>query len=191
MSQCYNLVDMIRPLLTIPAAALIVLLLHLDTSHIHACSCVPPKPPLEALARADAVFSGQVVSMKEPRGWWASSADPTTVEFRVDAVWKGDIYETTFIETAWSSASCGFEFVLDEQYIVYAREGWASLCSRTKSIEKASEDFTALGEGVAPLPGSNSEGTLFALKSGALGLVVIGLLGAAGVVFALWRRSRN
>ena len=188
---------MIRLFLPIPAAALVVLLLHLDTSHIHACSCPLPPPPLEALARADAVFSGQVVSMKEPRGRWVSSTDPITVEFKVNAVWKGDIYETMFIKTAWSSASCGFEFVLDEQYIVYAREGWASLCSRTNGVDRASEDFTALDEGVAPVPGSNGEGPLFseeplfALDSGALGLAVIGLLGAAAVVFALWRRSRN
>ena len=182
---------MIRPLLTIPAAALVVLLLHLDTSHIYACSCVPPKPPLEALARADAVFSGEVVSLKEPRGWWASSTDPITVEFRVIAVWKGEIYETMFIKTAWSSASCGFEFVVSEQYIVYAREDRTSLCSRTKSVDNASEDFAALGKGVEPVSGSNSERPLFALDSGALDLAVIWLLGAAVVVFALWRRSRN
>ncbi|MYE55129.1 MAG: hypothetical protein F4X34_08050 [Chloroflexi bacterium] len=182
---------MLRVLAAISAAGLVLLLLYLDTSRIYACSCIPPKPPLEALARADAVFSGHVVSMKEPRGWWVSSTDPITVEFRVDAVWKGKIYETMFIKTAWSSASCGFEFVLDEQYIVYVREGWVSLCSRTKSIDKASEDFTALGEGVAPVPGSNSEGPLLDLDYGILGLAVIGLLGAAAVVFALWRRSKN
>ena len=169
--------------------------LHASAEQASACSCVPPKPPLEALARADAVFSGAVVALGEPKGlfgsWLASSTDPVTVEFRVNAVWKGEMYETMFIKTAWSSASCGFEFVLNEQYLVYAREGWASLCSRTKSIDKASEDFTALGEGVVPVPGSNSEESLFALASGAIGLAVMGLLGVSAVVFALWRWSRN
>ena len=193
VSRCYNSVNMIRLLLTIPAAALVVLLLHADTSRIYACSCIPPRPPLEALARADAVFAGQVVSISEPKGlfggWFASSIDPVTVEFRVNAVWKGEIYETMFIKTAWSSASCGFEFAQGEQYIVYAREGSASLCSRTKSINKASEDLMALGEGVAPAPGVKQKESLLLTPVG-IGAAVAGLVIVA-VAFMLWRRSRN
>ena len=147
--------------MVIPVAALVVLFLQADTSRIYACSCVPSPPPLEALAKADAVFSGEVVSISEPGGlfgsWLVSSTGPVTVEFRVSAVWKGDSHETMSIKTAWSSASCGFEFALDEQYIVYAREGWASLCSRTKSIHTAREDLAALGEGVATVPGPRSD----------------------------------
>ena len=193
VSRCYNSVNMIKLLLTILAAALVVLLLHADTSRIYACSCIPPRPPLEALARADAVFAGQVVSISEPKGlfgsWLASSTDPVAVEFRVNAVWKGEIYEKIFIKTAWSSASCGFEFVLDEQYIVYAREGWASLCSRTKSIGKASEDLMALGEGVSPAPDVKRKESLLLTPVG-MGVAVAGLVIVA-VVFMLWRQSRN
>ena len=172
------------------AVVIVAAALHASAERASACSCVPPRPPLEALARADAVFSGEGVSMEGPRGWWASSADPITVEFRVNAVWKGEIYETMFIRTAWSSASCGFEFVLDEQYLVYAHEGWASLCSRTKTIDKASEDFMELGEGVAPTPGSERMDTLFTPSASGMVLAVAGLAIVA-VVFTLWRRSRN
>ncbi len=108
----------------------------------------------------------------------------------MSAVWKGEIYETMFIRTAWSSASCGFEFAQGDHYIVYAREGWASLCSRTKSIDKASEDLMALGEGVAPAPGSERKDALFTPMAGGMVLTVAGLAIVA-VVFMLWRRSRN
>lgn len=155
-----------------------------------ACSCLPPRPPLEALSRADKVFIGEVVAMETRDGWWASSTDPITVEFKARAGWKGEIHETMFIKTAWSSASCGFEFVLGEQYIVYAREDRTSLCSRTKNIEKAGEDIMALGEGAttAPNPNSNSIEPLFTPIYGALALAIIGLLGAR-LWFALRRRS--
>lgn len=165
--------------------------LHTSAERASACSCAPPRPPFEALARADAVFSGEVVSMKEPRGWLSSSTDPITIEFKVSAVWKGDIHETVFIKTAWSSASCGYEFALGEQYLVYAREGRTSLCSRTKSIHAAIEDFAALGGPTAHLPGANRQG-LFgpAPLYGVIGLAAIGLLGVTAA-FMLWRRSRS
>ncbi|MDE2685876.1 MAG: hypothetical protein OXI16_00030 [Chloroflexota bacterium] len=185
--------DVIRFLLTIPAAALVLLLLYLDTSYIYACSCVLPRPPLEALERADAVFAGDVVSISESKGmfgsWLASSADPVTVEFRVNSVWKGEIHETLFMQTAWSSASCGFEFVQGEQYIVYAREGWVSLCSRTKNIDKAKEDLMALGEGSAPAPNVKRKESLLLTPVG-VGVAVIGLAGVA-MAFVLWRRQQS
>ena len=167
--------------------------LHISAKPAHACSCIPPRPPLEALERADAVFSGDVISISEPKGlfgsWLASSTDPVTVEFRVHSVWKGEIHETLFIQTAWSSASCGFEFVQDERYIVYAREGWVSLCSRTRSIDKASEDLKALGEGPAPAPSVKRKESLLLTPVG-VGVVVIGLAGVA-IAFVLWRRQQS
>ena len=191
---------MTRPPTTIAIAATFGLLaviavaaLHISARPAHACSCIPPRPPLEALERADAVFSGDVISISEPKGlfgsWLASSTDPVTVEFRVNSVWKGEIYETMFIETAWSSASCGFEFVQGEQYIVYAREDWVSLCSRTRSLDKASEDLMALGEGSAPVPNDKREESLLLTPAG-VGVAIIGLAGVA-IAFALWRRQKS
>ena len=174
-------------------AVIAVAALHSSARPAHACSCIPPRPPLEALERADVVFAGDVVSISEPKGlfgsWLASSTDPVTVEFRVSAVWKGEIYETMVLETAWSSASCGFEFVQGEQYIVYAREGWVSLCSRTKSIDKASEDLLALGESSAPVPKVKRKEPLL-LTPVRVGVAVIGLAGVA-IAFVLWRRQQS
>ena len=172
-------------------AIIVVVALQASAGRTYACSCVPPRPPLEALARADSVFSGEVVSMKEPRGLMVSSTDPITVEFRVNAVWKGEMHETMFIETAWSSASCGFEFALNERYIVYAREGRTSLCSRTKNIANASEDLMSLGEGAVPTTaGSERKDALFTPTASGMVLAVAGLVIVA-VAFGLWQRSRS
>lgn len=175
------------------ATPLVGVALHASSEQANACSCIPPRPPLEAFERADAVFAGDVVSISEPKGlfgsWLASSTDPVTVEFKVNSVWKGEIRETLFIQTAWSSAGCGFEFVQGERYIVYARKGWASLCSRTRSIDKASEDLMALGEGSAPAPNVKPKESLVLTPVG-VGVAVMGLAGVA-IAFVLRRRQQS
>ena len=140
--------------------SLIGLRLFANTQQAHACSCVPPGPPSEALAESAAVFAGKVTSVREfqdPNATTYSSTDPTTVEFQVDTVWKGPSYGTMSLTMARSGASCGFTFVEGEEYVVYSRDGaTVSLCSRTRSIANAQEDIDELGEGERPEPGSAS-----------------------------------
>ena len=138
--------------------ALIGLWLFANTEQSYACSCVPPGPPSEALAESAVVFAGKVTSVREfedPNATTFSSTDPTTVEFKVDAVWKGPSYETMSLATARSDASCGFTFIEGEEYVVYSRDGaTVSLCSRTRPVAYAQEDFDELGEGDKPGAGS-------------------------------------
>ena len=144
-------------------ASLVALWLFANTEQSHACSCVPPGPPSEALAESAVVFAGKVTSVREfedPDATTYSSTDPTTVEFKVDTVWKGPSYETMSLTTARSDASCGFTFIEGEEYVVYSRDGaTVSLCSRTRSVAYAQEDFDELGEGDKPGPGSSRPGT--------------------------------
>ena len=49
-----------------------------------ACRCVPPPPPLDALAEADQVFHGTVVAIAVEEEGFAHF-----VEFEVHEVWKG------------------------------------------------------------------------------------------------------
>ena len=139
-------------------ASLVALWLFANTEQSHACSCVPPGPPSEALAESAVVFAGKVTSVREfedPNATTFSSTDPTTVEFKVDTVWKGQSYETMSLTTARSDASCGFTFIEGEEYVVYSRDGaTVSLCSRTRSVAYAQEDFDELGEGDRPGAGS-------------------------------------
>ena len=118
--------------------------------------CAPPSPQ-EALAKSEAVFAGKVVAVSglPPSGY--NSTDPRVVAFKVSAVWKGPSYETMFITTPLSGASCGFDFIEGKSYIVYAWNGVdVLLCSRTKLSDNARDDFATLGEGSSPEPGSSS-----------------------------------
>lgn len=125
----------------------------------YACSCAAPGSPSEEMATSVSVFMGRVVSVREferDDGSW-SSTDPTTIEFAVSMVWKGPSYETMFLTTARSDASCGFSFVEGEEYVVYSGSGrTVSLCSRTRSLPEARDDLIELGTGQAPAVGTIS-----------------------------------
>jgi hypothetical protein len=86
-----------------------------------ACSCVQQTGAQQA-ARADVVFRGTVTVIEAPiTGLVISSADPMSIRFAVDAVYKGDATRTYWVSTERSDASCGFEFLVGRQYTVFAR----------------------------------------------------------------------
>ena len=116
------------------------------------CACTTPDVP-EALKRADAVFSGQAIAMKDGR-----------VRFKVERVWKGiSTAEATLLNSGALISKdkairvfkrvtgCNFEFEKGEKYLVYAaRNGEffdAHVCSRTKKLTDAGSDLKELGEG--------------------------------------------
>ena len=49
-----------------------------------------------------------------------SSDDPTTVEFEVTTVWKGQENRTIHLITPRGESSCGFAFVEGVEYIGYS-----------------------------------------------------------------------
>jgi hypothetical protein len=119
----------------------------------HACSCVESPAPKVELQNKTAVFSGKVLSIKEPSkllNW--SSADPVKVTFEVYQVWKGGLGKKVSVQTAMDGASCGFEFEQNQEYLVYANGDIsnleASLCSRTQSILTSGNDIQALGTAI-------------------------------------------
>lgn len=123
----------------------------------YACSCAMPGPPQEALGQSTAVFSGKVTGIRlpqPPRGPSVSSADPVNIVFVVDQVWKGPRATILVVSTPRESASCGYTFQSNTDYIVYARGNdsnlQVSLCSRTAPLDKAQEDLAALGAGAKP-----------------------------------------
>lgn len=167
---------------------------------IYACSCVPPDPPADALAKSAVVFMGTAVSVREFErdDGLLSSADPTTVEFDVKTVWRGSVSQTVYLTTHRSDASCGFPFVEGVTYVVYSRDGLTiSLCSRTRELSKATEDLAELGEGYMPAedpaaptpdpPGHRSGGC--GLSPHTSDISVIGLM--AGIAWLALRRRRS
>ena len=111
---------------------------------VSACDCARPGSPKEELQRADAVFVGEVISSKTENGY-------QIFEFKVERFWKGAITKAALVNSG--SGYCRYRFNLGEKYIVYAL-GKASLstsiCTRTKSLNSASEDLKDLGEGKRP-----------------------------------------
>lgn len=123
-----------------------------------ACSCVPPGSVQEEMERSSAVFSGKVVEIVNPneKNEIQSSADLVAVKIEVTEWWKGGNESEVIVYTEMSSASCGFEFSLNEEYIVYAHEDddgkiRVSLCSRTAQLQYAEEDLKELGEAEKPV----------------------------------------
>ena len=130
----------------------------LATAEARACSCGDLPSPAVAVAQSAKVFSGKVVHVSGGDGTRREPAllsGYVTVEFEVYAVWKGPAYATMFIETAWWSGSCGVEFYLGQEWLVYSYDGeTAHPCGRTKRLSLAQADLDQLGAGQAPSPGT-------------------------------------
>jgi hypothetical protein len=134
------------------ALVVVALMTAVQPACVFACSCVPPPPPAEALANSTAVFAGQVTEIVAPAN--LGGPDPVQVTFAVSKGWKGAEQPTIVLNTSGSSASCGFEFVKGQEYLVYATtfEGRleTGLCTRTAQLDLAGDDLAALGDGTVP-----------------------------------------
>lgn len=120
-----------------------------------ACSCILPSPAPDALNDATAVFSGSVESINERRFFASTAEESVEVRFVVDRVWKGNISNKVTVLTAHGSASCGYEFEVGKQYLVYTHgedELKVSLCSRTALLSDANDDILELGSGYDSAP---------------------------------------
>lgn len=126
---------------------LAVLVPGLVPSRASACSCMAQTVE-EAVASSAAIFEARVVSEVDEGG-------TMVVTFAVTQAWGGVDHETISVRTARDSAACGFDFQVDETYLVYANgEADAltvSLCSRTARLLDAAADRAALGSGVIPV----------------------------------------
>ena len=165
-SQTTNETALRSKLLQIAVATIVVVSpLFALSEPAHACECGPLLPPLEALREATAVFRGEVVGVRDYSPAMIdglptiSLSGPVAFEFRVKTIWKGSLPETVFVTTVRSEATCGFDFAIGSDYVVYAYgepiELRAGLCSRKAPAWYAQEDFDALGEGRHLEPGTS------------------------------------
>ena len=143
-----------RQLILLFAIAASLLSWSIMAHRVFACSCVAPGQPAVELENATVVFAGRVLALETPGGPIVSSADPVKVKFQVQEVWKGPVQSQLVVSTSRSGATCGYEFVQGQVYLVYSggtpSELTVSLCSRTRPFATADEDFTALGNGSPP-----------------------------------------
>lgn len=171
-----------------------------------ACSCATPPSTAEALADADAVFQGRVLTVQ--RAWseehpklagvlarvlpgrleerLVGSGLVATVE--VQAAWKG--VTTTRARVLTSLYSCGFRLLPGEAYLLYAHDfgdGYeVSACGRSMPIARAGRDLAELGPGSIALrePPSPWAAVGFGATAPLLG-------GAAWLAWAAARRVRR
>ncbi len=120
-----------------------------------ACKCVVPPAPAEALHAATAVFEGRVTSITEAPARAGQPATQWLVRVHTTRAWKGVETEDVSVLTPKDTAACGFTFMPDESYLVYASGSLAELsvnaCSRTQLSSAADADIGALGMGVVPV----------------------------------------
>lgn len=124
------------------AASVLFILSFAHTSQ--ACTCLPPPPVAQAVAEADAVFLGKVVSFA-----LAPSQTERMARFALLRVWKGRPAEVSEIFTPENEAACGFDFRVGETYLVYANKYDSGalcthICTRTWRASGAAEDLKYL-----------------------------------------------
>ncbi len=182
----------------------IALTLFILPSSSFACSCVPPDSPEKELERSAAVFSGKVIDIQDRNINFPtfSSADPLFVRFEVDLIWKGVTQSQVIASTMRDSASCGFEFIENNEYLVYATEVdgelQVTMCSRTSLLSSAQDDIKVLGTGEGPTekvelttktddtPSETKFNSGFTLLI--FGAVILVL--AIVLVYIIWRRKK-
>lgn len=158
-----------------------------------ACECWDPIAPTVALARADAVFRGQVIAISN-----ATSVTPGTAPdfafttFQVNTVWKGiGTSPLLKITSTMSGITCGFGFQPGREYLVYANtvngELFTSVCYRTTPIANAQADLAVLGAGQAVTNGAALP-DVWQTSACIVGLLAIVVIFGSGV-FILRKRS--
>ena len=166
----------------------------------HACSCAEPYPVQQELENSSEVFSGKVIEIVDQNKnvFSQSSADLVAVLFEVEQSWKGLNQKQVVVYTERSSASCGFEFALNEEYLVYAREDSgtlkAGLCSRTTLLSSADTDLVELGEGIKATELGKGQSTSFEseISNSYSGIILVSLvLGLAIVLIYIYKRKKS
>lgn len=122
-----------------------LLVLMIVASNIaYACECGMPETPSIGLFNADAVFTGKVIQIYKSK----DNKYILDVKFKILKIYKGVLDDFVVINTTVRGPSCGFPFVKNEEYLIYAysRKGILStnICSRTKKLSEAREDLAEL-----------------------------------------------
>lgn len=128
-----------------------------------ACSCVAEWGIEDDFDQAESIiFSGKVTNILEQQRTFL-------VTFEIDQSWKGIPNDLTTIKTmtSQSSASCGYNFVNQQSYLVVAHGKWdqtpdVSSCSSTTDLSFANEQISFLNKQLsndneAPKPPSDGK----------------------------------
>jgi hypothetical protein len=164
-----------------------------------ACSCAAVSTD-EQLDSADAVFLGVVreITTDHPFSPLFSSGDPVTAVIDVSRVYKGDVGPSVSVATVADGASCGYDFAVEHEYLIFARaqqgQFATGLCDGNLDVATQSNPLTGGQPPAAGHPGTTGgSGSSVAWWSGwtlpaVAALVAVGL---AGIALWRWRRVRT
>ncbi len=162
---------MTRSAIWLATAALIVgAAFHAFTTKASACTC-PLLTPEEKLERADAVFLGELVSIRRigqlpSNNYVANFLD--VLEFKATEIWKGHPHETIYVHTypeVWDQninrgGTCDGGYLFwggeGERFVVFVTNDSVSLslCGSSEHESQALNHFAVYGVGRPPEPGS-------------------------------------
>jgi hypothetical protein len=140
----------------LPLCLVILLMLVLKPMPTAACSCAVMPSPEQGFSDAQAVFSGEVINIKENSSLLGGYGK--TVFFDVKETWKGTEGKEVAIMTGSGGGDCGVAFVVGQEYLVYANVSdmyekqslSTTICSPTKALGDATEDLAVFGQGQIP-----------------------------------------
>jgi len=141
-----------------------------------ACSCVMPGPPCNDYGEATAVFLGRVVDSAQRKSYTDKAGTKTvydvgTIRFLVQESFKGVAGYEVEIHSGTGGGDCGYAFLRNESYLVYAYESredkklYTSVCTRTRHLSNASEDLLFLRGLSRTKPGGTIYGRLLWLTN--------------------------
>ena len=113
----------------------LVIFLFAAAEKSYACSCMVSADPVkkqiqEAFTSSDAVFSGEVIEIKD-----VPDEYKVVVKFKVVKSWKSAAGKEITVSTMRDSAMCGYSFEMGKTYLVYgsgSKESFSTTnCSRT------------------------------------------------------------
>jgi MYXO-CTERM domain-containing protein len=115
-----------------------------------ACSCIGPRPPVEAAREADAVFHATLVSVVDLPKDSQYALAYKVFTFDVVRTFKGQLDAQVNVKTTDNEAACGRSYgTTGSEWLIYASvdgkgETHDNLCSRSKPIADAAADIAEL-----------------------------------------------
>jgi hypothetical protein len=130
--------------------SLILALLVLGAQDVYSCSC-GDTTARKQFRHSAAVFVGQVVNIKVSGDLNAAKLGyPYEITLQVEKSWKGAKGSKAVILSDNGLMGCSLRFQEGQRYLVYARSQekylYDTLCSRTTTVENASEDLAKLND---------------------------------------------
>lgn len=127
-----------------------IFLYFLNAANVYACRCKNPyveqnisvkDKVVEEFNNSTAILVGKIVSFR-------LGESSRLAKIKVEKVWKGKPAKFLTVETGISSSACGYTFVVEKDYLIYAYEKSGSLrtsiCTRTQLVSKSSTDIKIL-----------------------------------------------